>query len=674
MTISLSGKRKAQIFKVIAIGLPFLLIILLEISLRVFGYGTDLRLFKLDNTEKFCFLNPEIGKKYFTNTINFTNGNMDFFPVKKSSATFRIFVLGSSTSLGFPYMYNGAFPRMLKYRLQRLYPEKNIEIINLSLTAINSFAVRDMAKDVVNYQPDAVLIYTGQNEYHGTLGVASSGSFAGSQAMISFFIWSKKSRLMQLIYNTLYNRKKTDASSDLNRTLMERMALNQKVEFGSKKYNRGIDQYKANITATLEIFHKKNVPVFIGTLFTNLKDLFPFQSGNQTTDVKKFNTLLRQGTDALENDTATAYKLFLNAYKLDTTHAGVCFRLGKLLYANGDYTTAYTFFLKAKEYDQLRFRAPEAFNVFVGGLSRQFSNVTLVDLTSAFRENSPHGIMGSELLLEHVHPNLVGYGIMADAYLNALQKPGLLPGKSINNEPLDLIRSQMPLTAFDTIYGYISNILLKENWPFNEPLPKPTEAEKTFEGKVAGGLAVKQFSWKEAMMKLLDYYREKNDIKRALALSEGLCLEYPYEAQYFEMAAKLALQAGDDNRYFFYLLKIWENFNQNYEMAEQLFITALKNDKPHLAIPFLEYGISQTNKAAMLNPLKASAEKIIEFKSELKGMNSDLEVFNQIASEYLKFGNATAGKIYIDKILAIDPKSSVAKLLKSKWLEIQKNN
>ena len=175
-------------FKIIAVALPFAILILIEVLLRLAGYGNDLRLFKTDETGKFYYLNPQIGKRYFTQEINATNGNMDFFKKEKSPGTLRIFVLGSSTALGFPYMYNGAFPRMLKYRLQRHYPELDIEMVNLSMSAINSYAVLDMAKEISGYDPDAVLIYTGQNEYHGTLGVASSSRFGSHPFVMNLFL------------------------------------------------------------------------------------------------------------------------------------------------------------------------------------------------------------------------------------------------------------------------------------------------------------------------------------------------------------------------------------------------------------------------------------------------------------------------------------------------------
>ena len=83
-------------FKIIAVALPFAILILIEVLLRLAGYGNDLRLFKTDETGKFYYLNPQIGKRYFTQEINATNGNMDFFKKEKSPGTLRIFVLGSS--------------------------------------------------------------------------------------------------------------------------------------------------------------------------------------------------------------------------------------------------------------------------------------------------------------------------------------------------------------------------------------------------------------------------------------------------------------------------------------------------------------------------------------------------------------------------------------------------
>jgi|AGTN01.3.fsa_nt_gi hypothetical protein len=663
------NKSRLLLFKMIAVSLPFVVLLLVELFLRAIGYGNDLRVFLTDQTGEYYYMNPEIGKRYFKQEINATDGNIDFFRKDKTPETIRIFVLGSSVALGFPYMYNGAFPRMLNYRLQRQYPDKNIEVINLSLSGINSYAVLDMAKKVVDYQPDAVMIYCGQNEYHGALGVASSGSFGNSSFFIKAFILSKQSRLMQWVYNLVYSKPKDDISTDLYRTLMERLASGQTVEYGSEKFQRGLQQFEDNITGILEIFNKHHIPVFIGNLVTNMKDLHPFISGTGENKANPaFENEFERAKDFLaRNDTVHALDAFTKAYALDSLHAGCCFHIGTLEYARGNYDKAKAFFTKAKQYDQLRFRAPEEFNVFLEKVSHEFDHVHFVDVCKAFETESPHGIVGDETLLEHVHPNLHGYSLMADAFLKSYIGTGMMRDLRRSDIPEDTIIRQYPVSKFDTVYGYISNILLRENWPFNEPLPTPTAGEKTYEGKVAGGFAVRQYSWKEAMEKLYSHYMANKQYGEALIIAEGLCLEYSHVVSYHEMAAKLALQIQDDDRYFFYLSKIWRAFTQNYPIAEQLFITALKNDKPELAIPYIEYGIQHSGRGSVLTPLKLSAEEIVALKSRLPAnpqetdINSNIHILNQIAGLYVKFSNFEAGQKYARQVLAIDAGNQTAK-------------
>ncbi len=652
-----NDKIRVLLFKIIAILLPFFIFFLAELSLRIGGYGSDLSVFKTDETGKYYYLNPQIGKRYFTNEKNATDANIDFFRKEKTPNTFRIFVLGGSTALGFPYMNNGAFPQMLKYRLQRQYPDLNIEMINLSMTAINSYAVFDLAKEVTKYEPDAVLLYAGQNEYHGTLGVASSSKFGNQPFFINLFIQSKKLRLMQLIYNTIYSSNKSDQSDDLNLTLMERLASGQKIPYNSEKYWLGIRQFERNITKIVNLFSSKKVSLFIGTLVTNKRGIHPFISElSKTENANEWNQLFDNGNVALHvGDTLKAINFFTSANKVDSTYAECQFRLGEISYAQKDYNTARKYYINAKELDQLRFRAPEAFNDIIEKVAGNRQNVYVTDVAAAFDAASPHQIVGEELLLEHVHPNLSGYYLMADIYLKSISAANLIPKARFDNIPAELIKRQMPLTQFDTVYGYISNILLKENWPFNEPLPEPTSAEKTYEGKVAGGLAVRQYSWEMAMEKLFNYYFKKSDFANALRIAEGQFLQFPFKVTYVERAAKLAQNQNDDDRALFYLQKVWNNFDRSNEIAQQLLITTLNSDQPKLSVSYLDYLILNSNSNQLYVEMKAEIERIIELENELKLSSGNLQVINKITASYIQIKNYKAAQKYIDLSLMIDP-------------------
>ncbi len=595
--------------------MPVVALILFELILRISGYGSDLRLFNTDQTGKYYYLNPQIGKRYFTQETNATNGNMDFFRKEKAPGTFRIFVLGSSTALGFPYMYNGAFPQMLKHQLQQYYPDLEVEVVNLSLTAINSYAILDIAREIPDYQPDAVLIYAGQNEYHGTLGIASSSKFGSNPFFKKLFIQSKRFRFMQLIYNTIYSLNKKSPSTDLHLTLMERLAAGQKIPFNSKEYKSGVTQFGRNLNSILDVFSTRKIPVFIGTLVTNKRGIHPFESAISKPELAgEWNNYYENGKLALEKkDTIDAFRLLSLACKLDSTHAECQFKLAEISFARKDYNSARKFYANAKELDQLRFRAPEIFNQIIKKAASGRQNVYLTDVSSAFDSVSPHHIVGGELLLEHVHPNLDGYYLMAETFLKSIKTSSVLKKENLDNISAEIVRQNMPLSKFDTAYGYISTILLKENWPFNEPLPEPTPIEKTYEGKVAGGLAVKQYSWEVAMEKLFNYYWQKSDFEQALRIAEGQCLESPFNVLYFERAAKLAQRLKNDEKALFYLKKIWRNFVKNNEIARQLVNINLKANRPEQAIPYLDYMIlNTTSNQELVEEKKRIMEQIVQ--------------------------------------------------------------
>ena len=134
---------------------------------------------------------------YFSDTVNATKGNIERFPVVKAPGTLRIFVLGESTTVGYPYMHNGSFHRWLQYRLMHTFPDRDVEIINVSLTAVNSYTVLGFGKQVVDYQPDAVLVYTGHNEYYGALGVGSTSRIAGNRFLLQTVLRLRRLRLVQ---------------------------------------------------------------------------------------------------------------------------------------------------------------------------------------------------------------------------------------------------------------------------------------------------------------------------------------------------------------------------------------------------------------------------------------------------------------------------------------------
>ncbi len=428
----LPGKR-IWLFRVIALLAPFVFLVVLEMALRLFHYGYNPSLF-IESAENkdYWVMNPEASKKYFTDQLNATTGNREPFRKVKGPDVFRVFVIGESTTIGYPYFHNGSFHRWLQFRLMSEYPDKKIEMINVSLTAVNSYTVLGFSKEVVRYQPDAVLIYTGHNEYYGALGVGSTNRIGGSPGLVSFLLWLREYKVVQLMTRMIGGVRRLFSSdrSKSGKTRMELMVADQQIGYGSTLFFWGIDQYRENMDQALSIFHRAHVPVFLSNLVSNERDLRPFVSlPDGSRMASTFRQQYNQGKQALgAGDSVAAGRYFLTADHIDSGYALNRFFLGGLAYGRGDFVSAALYYESAKELDALRFRAPDSINGVIRELCGKYGNVHLVDARAAFKAASEHGMIGNKLILEHVHPNLLGYALLSDVYYRAMKEQGLIGG------------------------------------------------------------------------------------------------------------------------------------------------------------------------------------------------------------------------------------------------------
>ena len=625
-------RKRLWLFKGIALLLPLVALCLVEGVLRLFGYGHDLSLFVEDPDRRgYWVMNRYASERYFTQTENATIGNFESFPQRKADGTVRIFVLGESTTIGYPYMHNGSFHRWLQYRLLHSFPDKEFEIINLALTAVNTYTVYGFAQELADYQPDAVLIYTGHNEYYGALGVGSTSTIAHNPSLMRLVIRLRAFRLIQLINQAVNGVKKAISGQnvDLRENLMKRMAADQHIPLGSATYQAGVDQFKANLNDLCQLLSKQRIPVFISNLVSNEKDLNPFISAPGT----------------------------------GSSSAQAQFQLANQAYAEGNFIQAKKGYIQAKELDLLRFRAPEAMNQVIQDIAARYPDITLVDTRRSFEDHSPHGIIGQETLLEHVHPNLYGYALLSDAFYEAIKKRQLIPADRKDEMSFTALRQRMPITAMDSLKGTYEIMILKEGWPFNIPMPPEEKRAKTVEEQLAGALVVKQSTWREAMNQLAHHYATQKDLPKTLQVTEALSLEYPYDAALYNQAGKLCLSLNENERAVTYLKKAFRLAN-TFDLAQRLFITLLKLDRPEEALPYLQYAAENNQSQVSLNELQSFVHQLIAVKQQFARDTTNTTLSNQLAAGYLKFANTIAATKYVEKTLHLDRHNLVALQLK----------
>ncbi len=157
--------------------MPLLVFGVAEVALRTAGIGALEPLFvPVPQATGYLQPNPAVVQRFFPDPRDAPDVSIDttWFPEQKLPGTLRIFVQGESSAAGFPYGRWASPAALLQQRLQRAYPDREVEVIGTGMAAVTSYVLLDVADEIIAMQPDAVVVYTGHNEYLGIGGVGSS--------------------------------------------------------------------------------------------------------------------------------------------------------------------------------------------------------------------------------------------------------------------------------------------------------------------------------------------------------------------------------------------------------------------------------------------------------------------------------------------------------------------
>jgi len=94
----------------------------------------------------------------------------------------------------------------------------------------------------------------------------------------------------------------------------------------------------------------------------------------------------------------------------------------------------------------------------------------VVPIDSIFNSASPDGIVGDNLIVDHLHPNVEGYRLMGKAFYDCMEQEGYLPKTEQPTIPFveqdSLTRANIMFTRLDSIMGNDGIKILKDNWPY----------------------------------------------------------------------------------------------------------------------------------------------------------------------------------------------------------------
>ena len=513
------SRRRLVAFYGVALALPLLALVALELGLRYADYGGSLALFIAAPAEMadepHWVTNPKVAQRYFPRQGYSPRPRFEAFLQQKPDNGYRVFVLGGSTAASWPYPANVSFSRMLRQRLADTFPDREIEVVNTAISAINSFTLVDFIDEVLAHEPDAILIYAGHNEFYGALGAASSQSVGQSRWLIRVYLALLRLKTVQLIrdgVNGLVARLAPSGETS-HATLMGRMVGQEAIAFGSDTYETAKANYRANLREILAAAQAAGVPVLLSELVSNLRDHPPFVP-------------LKDETGRSAADYFTQGRRFDQAQQ---------------------YGQARVAYLQARALDGLRFRAPDEFNEVIHAVAAEFG-APVVPMVEQFEQASPQGIIGSTLMLEHLHPNVEGYFLMSEAFYRAMWRQRLVETDWSRAQRWLLAdyRQRWPVTELDRALGRIRIINLTDHWPY----PPKEEGERTIETFVPDGEADalayqnfrEQISYREAHQRMAHYYEGRGDRQRAFREYRALVAASPHIVDHYLLAVGKLLE------------------------------------------------------------------------------------------------------------------------------------
>jgi tetratricopeptide (TPR) repeat protein len=551
---------RKRVFFFITLAFPVFLLILLESSLRLFNYGPNLDLFTTEQVgdKTYHVMNQGIKGRYFSTVAFSPNISPDYFLVPKPTGTYRIFCLGGSTTIGFPYGPVGSFSSFLRDRLRVIFPNKSIEIINLGMTATNSYTVADILCEVVNFQPDLIIVYDGHNEFYGALGVASLESAGGFRFLTRLHLQFVHLRTYQLLQSALSGMaglfRPTKETTE-GGTMMERLAQGQYVPLRGPTYQKGLQIFRANVNEIRNVCRKRNIPLILSSQVSNLRDLPPFVSSPgpdvSLSNLEAYQELWIKGQRTWKSGQLdSALRSFQTAVQLDSNRADVHYWTAACLDSLGDRDRARTEYVAARDFDQLRFRCSSDFNDEIEKTC-DGRTVFFAPIEQVFSMNSKDGIVGSNLILEHLHPRLEGNFLIGKEYARIMRDHELLATReewtaadTIEDGPL---WNRRPLTEVDELAAQIRTIRLTSNWPFApaESSHSIVAEDQTPLYRIALNLVNGNATWEETHVAAAEYFDRTGDPARSRKEYQCLMNQLPYNVSAYLILGQMLNREGN---------------------------------------------------------------------------------------------------------------------------------
>jgi lysophospholipase L1-like esterase len=287
------------------------------------------------------------------------------FILPKPPKCFRVFFLGESSVNYLLYLLEPLADRLT----EAFHSQVEFEIIDVGGLAYGTHRLTPIAAELLNYNPDLLLVYVGHNEFE--------------ELEQSQFVNLKTLPLQKILYRSAFCRliRDTIGALDLSRVQRERnreilgtpqadYMTGARHAYTPEEIAQRMDAFRRNLSLIIEMYKAKNVPVMLGSVASNMwkPDLPPDDRRDQVRD----------------------------------------------LYAAGKYAEGYTLARQILRTSG-RHQASDAENGIIRELARKYG-APLADVERAVIDAEPHHVPGETLHDDRCHLNEIGKKLLIQTY------------------------------------------------------------------------------------------------------------------------------------------------------------------------------------------------------------------------------------------------------------------
>lgn len=342
------------------------------------------------------------------------------FRVDKPPDGFRVFVVGGSTVQGRPWEPATAFGKWLELGLASCQPEWEVEVINCGGVSYASYRLSRIVEEIVEYSPDLVILCTGHNEYLENRTYAAESRVSEASIQLHRML-SRLATYRWLRGRILDWRAPSSASPVLDEQVITRLDYENGLEQFSEQTlqrDRVCQHFRFNLEKMIATVLEREIRLLVLAPPGNQKDCFPFKphAGWSPGDVSAWaDWKLDEFSSVPAPDRGADYYFLRGLRRLDQGDRA----------ARSDFQQAIDLDLCPLRMTSEQRRLMDR---VVRSAQRRFGReqVLYLDLRELCADVSPHGIVGRELLVDHVHPSISTHRRVAGWILERLQDRGII--------------------------------------------------------------------------------------------------------------------------------------------------------------------------------------------------------------------------------------------------------